>query len=104
LVDKKNSTEGFILDIEDKMQRFGSQLAESDRTKLETAMAELKEAIKGNDGSLIDLKMNDALQAFGPLAEKEAEANKAEAKTEEQTDKDPGQPVDVEAKEVKPGN
>ena len=111
LIDKKNTAEGFINDIEGKLEKYGDQISPEEKTAVETSVAELKEAVKGTEAEAITTKLNETLKAFGPLNEKAmaAESNAAQPTPEQHeamakaAAEDAAGPVDVEAKEVKPG-
>jgi molecular chaperone DnaK len=111
LIDKKNTAEGFINDIEGKLEKYGDQISPEEKSAVEKDVAELREATKGTDAEAITTKLNETLKSFGPLNEKAMAAESPmDQPTPEQQEAmaraataDANGPIDVEAKEVKPG-
>jgi len=102
LIERKNSAEGLINDIEGKMEKHGDQLSAEEKSAIETSITELKEAVKGTDVDAISAKLEAMFKVFGPLNDKAmaAESQPTPQPSTETVDKDA--PVDVDAKEVKP--
>ncbi|HWW47426.1 MAG TPA: molecular chaperone DnaK, partial [Xanthobacteraceae bacterium] len=68
-VEAKNHAEALVHATEKALAEHGSKVGESDRRAIENAMADLKEALKGNDASAISAKSNALAQASMKLGE-----------------------------------
>jgi molecular chaperone DnaK len=102
LIDRKNSAEGLINDVEGKLEKHGNELAPEEKSAIETSITELKEAIKGDDADAISAKLEEMFKVFGPLNDKAMAAETPPPQQEATGPADADAPVDVEAKEVKP--
>jgi molecular chaperone DnaK len=93
-VEAKNHAEALVHSTEKTLAEHGSKLGEADRRVIENAMADLKEALKGNDAEAITAKTTALAQASMKLGEamyKQAEqpaggAAEAEAKKDDVVD------------------
>jgi molecular chaperone DnaK len=68
-VEAKNQAEALIHTTERALAEHGSKVGEPERRAIENAMADLKEAIKGNDPEAIRAKTNTLAQASMKLGE-----------------------------------
>jgi len=68
-VEAKNHAEALIHSTEKALGEHGSKIGESDRRAIENAMADLKEALKGDDADAITAKTNTLAQASMKLGE-----------------------------------
>src|ERR1700729_3173556 len=68
-VDAKNHAESLVHATEKTLAEHGSKIGEGDRRAIENAMADLKEALKGNDAEAIKTKTNALAQASMKLGE-----------------------------------
>jgi molecular chaperone DnaK len=68
-VEAKNHAEALVHSTEKTLAEHGSKVSEADRRAIENAMADLKEALKGNDGDAISAKTNTLAQASMKLGE-----------------------------------
>ena len=68
-VEAKNHAEALLHATEKTVGEHGSKLSDADRRAIETAMADLREALKGNDAPLITAKANALQQASVKLGE-----------------------------------
>src|SRR5581483_5978682 len=68
-VEAKNHAEALVHTTEKALAEHGSKVSEQDRTAIENAMADLKEALKGDDASAIQQKTNTLAQASMKLGE-----------------------------------
>ena len=68
-VEAKNHAEALVHQTEKTLAEHGSKVGEADRRAIENAMADLKEALKGNDGEAISAKTNALAQASMKLGE-----------------------------------
>jgi molecular chaperone DnaK len=69
LVEAKNHGEALIHATEKALAEHGSKVGESERTAIENAMADLREAAKGEDADAIRTKTNALAQASMKLGE-----------------------------------
>jgi molecular chaperone DnaK len=68
-VEAKNHAEALVHSTEKTLAEHGSKLGEADRRVIENAVADLKEALKGNDAAAITAKTNALAQASMKLGE-----------------------------------
>jgi molecular chaperone DnaK len=80
-VDAKNHADALVHSTEKALAEHGSKVGEGDRKAIEDALADLKEALKGNDSEAIKAKSNTLAQASMKLGEamytQQAEADAA---------------------------
>jgi len=69
LVEAKNHGESLIHATEKALSEHGSKVGEAERTAIENAMADLREAVKGDNADLIGSKTNTLAQASMKLGE-----------------------------------
>ena len=109
LVEARNSAEGLIHATEKSLKDLADQVEESEKTAIEAAMAELKEATAGEDKDLIEQKSTALTEVAGKMAEKAyAQAQQKEGAAAEgaeaATDAADDEVVDAEFEEVKDDN
>ena len=68
-VEAKNHAEALVHSTEKALSEHGSKIGDADRTAIENAIADLKEALKGDDSSVIQAKTNALAQASMKLGE-----------------------------------
>jgi molecular chaperone DnaK len=68
-VEAKNHAEALVHSTEKALSEHGSKVGEAERSVIENAMADLKEALKGDDAALIQSKTNTLAQASMKLGE-----------------------------------
>ena len=68
-VEAKNHAEALVHSTEKALSEHGSKIGDADRTAIENAMADLKEALKGDDADTIQQKTNTLAQASMKLGE-----------------------------------
>jgi molecular chaperone DnaK len=68
-VEAKNHAEALVHSTEKALAEHGSKVADSERTAIENAIADLKEALKGDDPEAITAKTNALAQASMKLGE-----------------------------------
>ncbi|MEJ2376336.1 MAG: molecular chaperone DnaK [Pseudolabrys sp.] len=81
-VEAKNHAEALVHSTEKALSEHGDKIAESERSAIENAMADLKEALKGDDADAIQAKANTLAQASMKLGEamyKQQQEGQAEA-------------------------
>lgn len=108
LVDIRNQADSLIHSSEKSLKDLGAEVEESEKTAIETAITELKEALKGADKAEIEAKLSTLTSASSKMAEK-VYAKKAEqdkqtsaqgADSDTQSPKDDSGVVDAEFEEV----
>ena len=78
LVDTRNAADGMIHATEKSIKDLGDKVDEGEKATAEAAIAELKEAVKGDDKELIEAKTTALTEVASKIAEK-AYAQQAEA-------------------------
>jgi molecular chaperone DnaK len=68
-VEAKNHGEALVHSTEKALAEHGSKVGEAERSAIENAMADLKEALKGDDADVIATKTNTLAQASMKLGE-----------------------------------
>src|ERR687886_896939 len=68
-VEAKNHAEALVHSTERALAEHGAKVGEGERTAIENALADLKEALKGNDAAAITAKSNALAQASMKLGE-----------------------------------
>ena len=68
-VEAKNHAEALVHSTEKALSEHGSKIGEGDRRTIENAMADLKEALKGDNAEAISAKANTLAQASMKLGE-----------------------------------
>jgi molecular chaperone DnaK len=68
-VEAKNHAEALVHSTEKALSEHGSKVGDADRTAIENAIADLKEALKGDDSAAIQAKTNALAQASMKLGE-----------------------------------
>jgi molecular chaperone DnaK len=68
-VEAKNHAEALVHSTEKTLAEHGAKVGEADRRAIETALADLKEALKGSDADAITTKANALAQASMKLGE-----------------------------------
>jgi len=70
LVEARNAADNLIHASEKSLKDLGDQVDESEKTAIDTAIAELKEAVAGDDKELIETKTAALTEVAGKVAEK----------------------------------
>jgi molecular chaperone DnaK len=78
-VEAKNQAEALLHSTEKALSEHGNKVGEAERTAIENAMADLKEALKGDDAEAIKAKSNTLAQASMKLGEAMYKAQQAGA-------------------------
>ena len=68
-VEAKNHAEALVHSTEKALSEHGSKIGDAERTAIENAIADLKEALKGDDSAAIQAKTNALAQASMKLGE-----------------------------------
>ncbi|MEE8042285.1 MAG: molecular chaperone DnaK [Pseudomonadales bacterium] len=104
LVTTRNQADQLIHATRKTVTEAGDKATQEDKDKIEAAIAELEEALKGDDKSQIDVKTQALAEASSPLAERmyaDAAARDQAASGEASADAGDSDAVDAEFEEVK---
>ena len=103
LVDIRNQAEQTMHATEKSMEDLGEKVEAEERAKIESAVADLKEALKSDDKDIIETKSKALADAAAPMAQKAYEAAAAEGGAEgaEAGPAEDDGVVDAEFEEVK---
>ncbi len=105
LVDARNSADGMIHSVKKSLTEHGDKLEAEEKEKIEAALKEVEEAIKGDDKAEIEVKTNALMEASQKLGEKvyaEQQAQQGGAEAQPQGEKTvDAEVVDAEFEEVK---
>lgn len=112
LVEARNAADNLIHSAEKSLKDLGDQVEESEKTAIEAAIAELKEATAGDDKDLIEQKTTALTEVAGKMAEKayaqaqqkEGGAEGAADAGEQASNAADDEVVDAEFEEVKDDN
>jgi len=103
LVQLRNQADGMVHAAKKTIEEAGDKATDDEKQKIETAIAELEEASKGDDQEAIQSKLDALTEASGALAQKmyaeQAEGEQAEAGAEASA-KQEDDVVDAEYEEV----
>ncbi|MBE3071310.1 MAG: molecular chaperone DnaK, partial [Planctomycetes bacterium] len=69
LVDKRNQADGLAYQVRNMLKEHGSKLAEADRARIDQAVKDVEEAVKGDDVAKIDAAVETLNQASHSLAQ-----------------------------------
>ncbi|HLS80021.1 MAG TPA: Hsp70 family protein, partial [Steroidobacter sp.] len=69
LVDSRNKADALVHSTEKALKDLGEKVSASDRANIESAIADLKTALGGDDKDVIDTKANALAQAAASLAQ-----------------------------------
>ena len=108
-VDARNQADTLVHSTEKNLKEHGSKVSEADKKAIETAAADLRNALKGTDVEAIKKKTQDLVQASMKLGEaiykSQQSAKPAEnAKDQKQEGKKDDNVVDADFEEVKDEN
>ncbi|ARG96706.1 molecular chaperone DnaK [Legionella micdadei] len=111
MAELRNQADGLIHSSEKSLKDLESELSADEKSSIEKAIAELKEAVKGNDKALIEDKLKVLTNASGKMAERIYAKKSTESQTAAQEAAQSGQGqqeakaeegvVDAEFEEVK---
>ena len=109
LVDARNSAEGMVHSVKKSLDEHGDKLDAGEKEKIESAVKDLEEVIKGDDKEEIEAKTNALMEASQKLGEKVYAASQAEASASApEVDQEPqaektvdAEIVDAEFEEIK---
>jgi molecular chaperone DnaK len=106
LVQARNQADGMVHATRKQVEEAGDDLPVEDKEKIEVALTELEEAVKGDDKEAIDAKTQALMEASAKLMEMAQAKQQAEASPEGATPETEGAApaddvVDAEFEEVK---
>ncbi|MBS0577999.1 MAG: molecular chaperone DnaK [Proteobacteria bacterium] len=79
LVDTRNKADGLMHTVEKTLQTLGDKVDGAERARIESAMSDLRTALKGEDKGQIDKKAEALAQASSGLAQRAAQAESGAA-------------------------
>ena len=79
LIDARNQGEALVHSTDRNLKEFGDKVGAAEKSAIESAMADLKSALTGEDAEAIKSKTNDLAQATMKLGEAMYKAQQAEA-------------------------
>ena len=104
-VESRNMAENMIHAARKSIDELGDKVEDQEKTDIETAIADVEEALKGDSKDAIDEKTQKLTEVAGKLAERvyqqSAEQSEAEAGTTEGSTESQDDVVDAEFEEVK---
>jgi len=86
LVDIKNQGDQLVHATEKSLEELGEKVTTEERSNVEAAIGELKEALKGDDKDTIETKVKNLSEASVSIAQKAFEEAQAAANTESESD------------------
>jgi molecular chaperone DnaK len=110
LVDTRNQCDAMIHSVKKSLAEYGDKVGADEKAKIEAAVKDAEEAIKGDDKDAIEAKTQALAQAAQKLGEEMQKAQQAQgaapggdANKADAGKKDDGNVVDAEFEEVKDG-
>ncbi len=105
IIERRNQADGMVFEIEKQMKEYGEKISPDDKSRLDSAVSEMKKALEGDDDDLIKQKF-DSLQEtwkqFGEAFYKQQQAAAGSAgqadggETAPDADSDEGNTVDAD--------
>jgi len=77
LVDTRNKADGLIHGVEKSLRNLGDKVDAAERAKVESAVSDLRTALKGDDRNVIEKKAEALAQASGAIAQRAQAAEAA---------------------------
>jgi molecular chaperone DnaK len=99
LIEARNSSEAFVNEIKNDLEKYGDKITEEEKTKITDSMTALTDVVKGDDVEIIRTKLSDLMGNSNPLTVAKQQAETPATATDESKGDD--SVVDVEATEVK---
>lgn len=79
LVDTRNKADGLVHAVEKSLQSLGDKVDAGERAKVESAISDLRTALKGEDRNIIEKKTEALAQASAAIAQRAYQAEQAGA-------------------------
>ena len=79
LVEARNTAENLVYSTKKSIDELGDKVEEQEKKDIEAAVADVEEALKGNDKDVIDEKSRKLAEVAGKLAERAYQQAAAEA-------------------------
>jgi molecular chaperone DnaK len=79
LATARNAADNLIHSVKKSLGEYGDKIGADDKTKIEAAMKEVEDAVRGSDKEVIETKTNELAQASHKLAEQMYQAEQAKA-------------------------
>jgi molecular chaperone DnaK len=100
LVDTRNNADQLIHGTKKSLADYGDKVDAAEKTKVEGLVAELEEAVQGDDKDLIEKKSTELMEASGTLAQAAAGGDAEETAEGEEASPEDEDVVDAEFEEV----
>jgi molecular chaperone DnaK len=78
LVDSRNKADGLVHAVEKSLRNLGDKVDAAERARVESAISDLRTALKGDDRNVIDKKAEALAQASAAIAQRAQAAEAAE--------------------------
>ena len=103
LIELRNKADGMVHSAEKSLKDLEAELSPEEKTGIESAIAELKEALKGSEQALIEEKLNVLTEVSSKMAERiyAKQGQSAAAENPEEAPKTDESVLDAEFEEVK---
>lgn len=98
MADLRNQADSLIHNSEKSLKDLEGELADDEKKGIESAISELKEAVKGSDKAEIEAKLKVLTEASGKMAERVYAKKAAEGQAHEGAASDAAQPQESSAK------
>jgi molecular chaperone DnaK len=88
IIERRNNADGMVFEIEKQMKEYGDKISSDDRSRLDTAVSEMKKALEGEDNDLIKQKfesLQETWKQFGEAFYKQQQAQQQAAGSDGQT-------------------
>jgi molecular chaperone DnaK len=79
LVDSRNKADGLVHAVEKSLRNLGDKIEAAERARVESAISDLRTALKGDDRNVIDKKAEALAQAASAIAQQAQAAEAASA-------------------------
>lgn len=93
LIERRNHADAMVFEIEKQMKEYGDKISSDDRSRLDTAVSEMKKALEGEDDDLIKQRfesLQETWKQFGEAFYKQQQAQQQAAGSAEQTGESTG--------------
>ena len=93
LIERRNHADAMVFEIEKQMKEYGDKISSDDRSRLDTAVSEMKKALEGEDDDLIKQRfesLQETWKQFGEAFYKQQQAQQQAAGSAGQTGESTG--------------
>ena len=96
LIDVRNHADGLVHSTEKALKDLGAEVTDSEKTLIEAAIAELKDALKANEKAQIEEKLTALTNASAKMTERVYAKKAAAAESSTDSASDPATPPDAQ--------